>query len=147
MWLSVGKVAKCLSHAVQLCDVLQDVFSVPANGALGQRASSGSSLPEGRSSTSTENLPYLSELLICVLIWSFSNYWLAVLLTSNYFFAKLESAKFAMTGMNLIIPRAVGKCVFADKAPHTTHLTRYDPHMMNLAPYQRRIWEKEAKLL
>jgi len=41
----------------------------------------------------------------------------------------------------------VGKCVFADKAPHTTHLTQYDPHTVNLAPYQGRVWEKEAKLL
>lgn len=79
--------------------------------------------PEGRSSTSTENVPYLSKLLICVLIWSFSNYSLVLLLTADYFFTKPESAKFAMTSMNLIIARAAGKCVCADKAPLSTHLT------------------------
>lgn len=129
MWLSVGKVTKCLSHAVQFCDMLQDVPPVPATLALGQWVSSGYSFPEGRSSTTTENLPYLSELLICVLICGFSNYWLAMLLTSNYFFHKTRVSKICNDWYESHNTMSSGKvCFCRQDTPHNSFNSVWSPH-------------------
>lgn len=115
--------------------------------ALWRCTSSGHLFQKAEAPPVLKHCPDTNELLICILTRSFSNYWLAVLLTSNYFLTKLQSAKFSVTRVNLIMLWTVGKCVFADKAPHTAHLSQYGPLTVNLASYQRRMWEKEAELL
>lgn len=115
--------------------------------ALWHCTSSGHLFQKAEAPPVLKHCPDTNELLICILTRSFSNYWLAVLLTSNYFLTKLQSAKFSVTRVNLIMLWTVGKCVFADKAPHTAHLSQYGPLTVNLALYQRRMWEKEAELL
>lgn len=109
-------------------------------------AASGYPSPGCRASTSAAGLPSSSKPLICVLIWIFSSYWLALLLTSDYFLTKLKSAKFAMTGMNLVTAGAVGKCVSADKTPHTPHLAQHNPYTAPDTAPEKNVGEKGQAL-
>lgn len=120
MRVSVGKVTECWSHPVFWCGAR---CSFPTN----QPGCSWSFFPMMQILHSAANLPSPSE-LICALTRISPNYCLALLLTSDYFLTKLKSAKFAMTGMHLMLAGAGGKCVFADKTPHSSHLTQQHPY-------------------
>lgn len=67
-------------------------------------------------------------------------------LTSDYFLTKLKSAKFAMTGMNLVTAGAVGKCVSADKTPHTPHLAQHNPYTAPDTAPEKNVGEKGQAL-